>query len=69
MSICSEAWRHHKGVPATTVVVDGGWSNQSHKYIYNAKSGVGVIFEKATKNVFFVSVSAPSSVLSSLELI
>ena len=27
-----------------TVVVDGGWSKQSHKHSYNAKSGVTVIF-------------------------
>ena len=31
---------YHKGVPAITVVVDGGWSKRSHKHSYNAKSGV-----------------------------
>ena len=36
------------GVPAVTVVVDGGWSKRSHKHSYNAKSGVGVIFGAAT---------------------
>ena len=42
----------HDGVPAITVVVDGGWSKRSHKHSYNAKSGVGVIFGAATKNYF-----------------
>ena len=32
----------HQGIPAITVVVDGGWSKRSHKHSYNAKSGVGV---------------------------
>ena len=35
---------YHCGVPAITVVLDGGWSKRSHKHPYNAKSGVGVIF-------------------------
>ena len=39
----------HSGVPAITVVVDGGWSKRSHKHSYKAKSGVGVIFGAATK--------------------
>ena len=42
----------HDGVPAVTVVVDGGWSKWSHKHSYNAKSAVGVIFGVATKNYF-----------------
>ena len=24
----------HRGVPATTVIVDGGWSKHSHKHSY-----------------------------------
>ena len=39
-----EQGNYHNGVPATTVVVDGGWSKRSHKNSYNANSGVGVIF-------------------------
>ena len=27
----------HKGVPATTVIVDAGWSKRSHRHSYNAK--------------------------------
>ncbi len=30
---------YHHGIPAITVIVDGGWSKRSHKYSYNAKSG------------------------------
>ena len=46
----------HDGVPAITVVVDGGWSKRSHKHSYNAKSGVGVIFGAATKKLLFIGV-------------
>ena len=31
---------YHEGVPAITVIVDGGWSKRSHKHSYNANSGV-----------------------------
>ena len=48
--------RYHNGVPAITVVVDGGWSKRSHKHSYNAKSGVGVIFGAATKKLLFIGV-------------
>lgn len=39
---------YHQGVPAITVIVDGGWSKRSHKHSYNAKSGVGIIIGQAT---------------------
>ena len=32
--------RYHQEVPAITVIVDGGWSKCSHKYLYSAKSRV-----------------------------
>ena len=35
---------YHQGVPAITVIADGGWSKWSHKHSYNANSGVGLIF-------------------------
>jgi len=44
------------GVPACTVVVDGGWSKRSHKHSYNANSGVGVIFGAHTKKLLFIGV-------------
>ena len=40
--------RYHQGVPAITVIVDGGWSKRSHKHSYNAKSGVGIIIGQET---------------------
>ena len=46
----------HQGMPAITVVVDGGWSNWSHKHLYNAKSGVAVIFGQCTKKLLFLGV-------------
>ena len=45
-----------EGVPACTVVVDGGWSKRSHKHSYNAKSGVGVIFGAQTKKLLFIGI-------------
>ena len=39
---------YHQGVPAVTVIVDGGWSKHTHKHSYNAKSGVAIIIGKAT---------------------
>ena len=47
---------YHNGIPAITVVVDGGWSKRSHKHSYNAKCGVGVIFGAATKKLLFIGV-------------
>ena len=45
-----------RGVPACTVIVDGGWSKRSHKHSYNANSGVGVIFGAHTKKLLFIGV-------------
>ena len=39
---------YHQGIPAVTVIVDGGWSKHTHKHSYNAKSGVAIIIGKAT---------------------
>ena len=46
----------HHGVPAVTVVADGGWSKRSHRHSYNARSGVAVIFGKETKKLLFLAV-------------
>ena len=51
-----EKGSYHNGVPAITVVVDGGWSKRSHKHSYNANSGVGVIFGAATQALLFIGV-------------
>ena len=54
--LATEQGNYHNGVPAITVVVDGGWSKRSHKHSYNANSGVGVIFGAATKALLFIGV-------------
>ena len=46
----------HEGVPAVTVVVDGGWSKRSHRHSYNAKSGVGIIIGQSTGKLLHGSV-------------
>ena len=46
----------HEGVPAITVVCDGGWSKRSHKHTYNAMGGVGVIFGHETKKLLHIGV-------------
>ena len=46
----------HEGVPAISVIVDGGWSKRSHKHSYNAKSGVGIILGAHTGKLLHVGV-------------
>ena len=46
----------HEGVPAITVIVDGGWSKRSHKHSYNANSGVAIIVGKATGKLLYIGV-------------
>jgi len=46
----------HEGVPATTVIVDAGWSKRSHRHTYNAKSGVGVIIGFYTQKLLHIGV-------------
>ena len=47
---------YHDGVPAITVIVDGGWRKRSHKHSYNANSGVGIIIGKETSKLLFIGV-------------
>ena len=47
---------YHEGLPAISIVVDGGWSKRSHKHSFNASSGVGVIFGVVTKHLLFIGV-------------
>ena len=44
--------RYHQGIPAITVIIDGGWSKHYHKHSYNAKSEVGIITGKETKKLY-----------------
>ena len=47
---------YHQGVPAITVIVDGGWCKRTHRHTYNAKSGVGIIIGKQTGKLLFIGV-------------
>lgn len=47
---------YHEGVPAITVIVDGGWSKRSHRHSYNARSGVGIIIGYHTQKILHIGV-------------
>ena len=47
---------YHDGIPAITVVCDGGWSKRSHKHTFNAMAGVGVIFGHRTKKLLHIGI-------------
>ena len=46
----------HEGVPAISVIVNGGWSKRSHKHSYNAKSGAGIIIGAHTGKRLHIGV-------------
>ena len=46
----------HQGVPAITVICDGGWSKRSHRHTYNALGGVAVIIGAATGKLLHIGV-------------
>ena len=54
--LAEERGEYYQGMPAITVIVDGGWSKRSHKHSYNANSGVGIIIGKATGKLLYVGV-------------
>ena len=60
--LAEEIGDYYEGVSAITVVVDGGWSKRFHKHSYNAKSGVGVIWERGQESCC-VLVFATNAVL------
>ncbi|XP_078655620.1 uncharacterized protein LOC144902215 [Branchiostoma floridae x Branchiostoma belcheri] len=47
---------YDEGIPAISVIADGGWSARSNSHRYNAKSGVGVIIGKHTKKLLYIGV-------------
>ena len=47
---------YHQGVPAITVILDGGWSKRSHGHSYNANSGVAIITGQATGKLLHIGV-------------
>lgn len=54
--LAEERGDYHEGIPAITVMVDGGWSKCTHKHTYNAKSGVAIIIGQATGKILFIGV-------------
>ena len=47
---------YHQGVPAFTVICDGGWSKRSHKHSHSDTGGVAIIIGKATGKLLHVGV-------------
>ena len=47
---------YNEGVPAISVIVDGGWCKRTHKHIYNAMGGVAIIIGARTKKLMFIGV-------------
>ncbi len=54
--LAMEKNQFHKGVPAITVIVDGGWCKRSHKHSYNANSGVAIIIGRDTGKLLYFGV-------------
>lgn len=54
--LAEERGSYHEGVPAITVILDGGWSKRSHKHSYNANSGVAIIVGKETGKLLHIGV-------------
>ena len=54
--IAIERKSFHEGVPAISVICDGGWSKRTHKHSYNAYGGVGVIFGAKTQKLLYIGV-------------
>ncbi|XP_060577969.1 uncharacterized protein LOC132735083 [Ruditapes philippinarum] len=54
--IAIEKGNFHDGIPAITVICDGGWSKRTYKHTYNAYGGVGVIFGAETKKLLYIGV-------------
>jgi len=46
----------HEGIPAITVVVDGGWLKRTHRQSYSAKSWVGIIIGQANGKLLYIGV-------------
>ena len=54
--LAEECGHYHEGIPAITVVVDGGWGKRSHKHSYNANSGDAIIVRKETGKLLHIGV-------------
>ncbi len=54
--LAEERNEYHEGIPAITVIIDGGWSKMAHKHSYNAPGGVGIVVGEETKKLLFIRV-------------
>ena len=54
--LAEERGDYHEGIPAITVIIDGGWSKRSHKHSYNANSGVAIILGKEIGKLLHIGV-------------
>lgn len=54
--LAEEKGELHEGVPAITVIIDGGWSKRSHRHSYNAKSGVAIILGRRTGKLLHIGI-------------
>lgn len=53
-NLAEERNDYHQGVPAITIILDGGWSKRSHSYI--AELGIRIIIGKAIGKQLFIGV-------------
>ena len=44
------------GIPAISVICDGGWSKRTHKHSYNALGGVAIIIGAETKQLLHIGI-------------
>ena len=54
--LAKERGDYHEGVPATSVVVDGGWSKRTHKHTYNALGGAVIVIGVYTKKILSLQI-------------
>ena len=54
--IAIEKGNFHEGLPAITVICDGGWSKRTHKHTYDANGRVAVIFGAATNKLLYIGI-------------
>ena len=54
--LAMECGESDEGVPATEVIVDGGWSMRSNHHRYSVKSGVACIIGRETNKLLFLDV-------------
>ena len=54
--LAEERGDYHEGVPAITVIVNGGWSKRSLCHSYNPKLGVAIVIGSETERILHIGV-------------